>query len=244
MRPSVSQPTSTRIVEQARFLGASLAGVASVEALRHSSSYHAYHDICDRAEWPEEARSVLVLALAHDPSKPELDWWDIRPGGTPGNHQLIRIATGLKQWLVKEVGLNGRPLPYGVDRGGIFLKDAAVLAGLGVIGKNNLLITAEFGPRVRLRALFLDATVEPGGPIDFDPCAACGMPCRRACPENAFRDGFYSRPLCRRQMAANEANRTIVGKRHAGGLSLGAVRYCRACELACVVACVGACVVE
>jgi epoxyqueuosine reductase len=39
-----------------------------------------------------------------------------------------------------------RPLPYKVEEGGMFLKDAATLAGLGIIGKNNLLITPEFEP--------------------------------------------------------------------------------------------------
>jgi epoxyqueuosine reductase len=39
-----------------------------------------------------------------------------------------------------------RPLQYKVEEAGMFLKDAATLAGLGIIGKNNLLITPEFEP--------------------------------------------------------------------------------------------------
>jgi len=34
--------------------------------------------------------------------------------------------------------------------GDVSLRHAAVAAGLGVVGRNNLLVTPEFGPRVRL----------------------------------------------------------------------------------------------
>jgi len=50
------------------------------------------------------------------------------------------------------------------------LKDAAVLAGLGCIGKNNLLLTPEYGSRVRLRAFTIDLVLPSTGPLPFDPC--------------------------------------------------------------------------
>ena len=53
------------------------------------------------------------------------------------------------------------------------------------MSKNNLLITPEFGPRVCLRDLLLNVDLEPTGPIDFTPCEACNMPCRRVCPQEA-----------------------------------------------------------
>ena len=77
-------------------------------------------------------------------------------------------------------------MPYGIDAGGTFLKDAAVLAGLGSIGRNNLLLTPEFGPRMRLRALLIEAELAPTGPVPFDPCAGCAEYCRRVCPRDAF----------------------------------------------------------
>jgi len=92
----------------------------------------------------------------------------------------------------------------------VFLKDAATLAGLGIIGKNNLLITPEFGPRVRFKALFLDVDLEPTSPIDFTPCEGCDMPCRRVCPQEAFRNVSYSRALCDTQMGEDVANEVII----------------------------------
>jgi epoxyqueuosine reductase len=103
-----------------------------------------------------------------------------------------------------------RPLPYKVEEGGVFLKDAATLAGLGMIGKNNLLITPEFGPRVRFKALFLDVDLEPTSPIDFTPCEGYDMPCRRVCPQEAFRNVSYSRALCDTQMGEDVANEVII----------------------------------
>ncbi|MFQ5811640.1 MAG: epoxyqueuosine reductase [Anaerolineae bacterium] len=240
----MSVPTTdgvTAIIKKAKSLGASLAGIASVASLKDSPSYaiydqSPYYESYEKVEWPVEAKSVLVLALLHDPSEPELDWWDDKPGRTPGNRQLMSMAKSLKQWMNDEFGINARPLPYRVEQGGILLKDAAVLAGLGTIGKNNLVITPQFGPRVRLRALFLDVDLEPTGPIDFDPCEGCDMPCRRACPRKAFRNGSYSRALCDLQMGEDEANEVIIENWGDGG-SPGRVRkYCRACELACPVA--------
>ena len=233
--------TVAQIVERARELGASLAGIATVADLRNSRSYQvydqaSYYQDYEGVEWPADARSVLALALVHAPSEPELDWWDYQPGRTHGNRRLMSIAQSLKQWLEDELGIIARPLPYRVEQGGVLLKDAAALAGLGVIGKNNLLITPEFGPRVRLRALFLDAELEPTGPIDFSPCDGCDMPCWRACPRVAFGSGTYSRALCDLQMKEDEANEVVIQGWLDEG-SPGRVRkYCRACELACPIA--------
>ncbi len=226
------------IIEKATSLGASLAGVARTASLRNAPSYHVH----ERVEFPSEATSVLVLALVHKEDDPELDWWGVK-GGTAGNQQLKHISEDLKQWLQNTYTIQAQPLPYHVEggkilkeKGGIFLKDAGVLGGLGILGANNLLITPEFGPRVRLRALFLDTHVEgPTDPIAFSPCDTCDMPCRAACPRNAFSSGSYSRDKCKRQMQQDEANKVFVKKTGKDGSPGMRIKYCRACELACPV---------
>jgi epoxyqueuosine reductase len=237
MVPDTGLDTRSRIIHKARELGASLAGIASVAELQRSPSYSIYdespyYDGYKGVEWPAYARSVLVLALVHSPSEPELDWWSDIPGRTKGNRQLVDIAESLTAWLA----IDAYPLPYRLEQGGILLKDAAVLAGLGVIGKNNLVITPEFGPRVRLRGVFLDVDLEPSGPIEFDPCEGCDMPCRRACPRQAFRSGSYSRALCDLQMDEDVANSELLENWVEDESRSKVVKYCRACELACPVA--------
>lgn len=71
MSLSGSSDTITAIIKKAKELRASLAGVASVASLQNSHSYVKYDDApyyngYRGVEWPEEAKSVLVLALAHE----------------------------------------------------------------------------------------------------------------------------------------------------------------------------------
>ena len=115
---------SSQIIAQAKATGASLAGIASIRSLQNSPS----HRVHTEPVWPQEAKSVLILGLHHKETEPELDWWDGNKG-SPGNRRLINVAKSLIEWLKKEFNLNAHDLPYHVEKGGIFLKDAAVLQG-------------------------------------------------------------------------------------------------------------------
>ena len=240
MKAGAGSDVRDSILAMARDLGATLAGIASVDALRQSPSAindETRHDEnFARLEWPAEGNSVLILGLSHRPSEPELDWWSDIPGKTPGNYRLIQISRSLKEWLSRDLNIGARQLPYRLDRGGIPLKDAAVLAGLGVIGNNNLLITPEYGPCSRWRGLFLDAELEATGSTDFDPCDGCDMPCRRACPQDAFRNGSFSRLSCHHQMYIDLEQTVRLDHWIDGFNDREVVKFCRACELACPVA--------
>ncbi len=210
---------ATYIIQKAKSSDASLARITSIASLQNSPSYEVY----GRVEVPRGAKSVLVLALVHKAAEPQLDWWDAE-GDSLGNRKLESIAKALRESLKEQFNITAHIFPYHVGKGGIFLKDAAVLAGVGIIGMNNLLITPEFGPRVRLRALCLDVELEPTGPMDFAPCETCDMPCIQACPQEAFKNSAYKRVLCNKQMKIDETNRVTAH-----------IKYCRACELACPV---------
>ncbi|MFX1535676.1 MAG: epoxyqueuosine reductase [Promethearchaeota archaeon] len=219
------------IIEKAKTLGVSLAGITTISALLNSHSHKNYE-----FQLSAKVKSVIVLALTHKETEPKLDWWD--GAGTAGNTRLENIAKNLKRFIKEELNTEARLLPYHPDGRGIFLKDAAVLAGLGIIGANNLVITPEFGPRIRLRALGVSSTLIPTGLKDFDPCATCHMPCRQVCPQNAFKDGFYQRMLCMNQMKKDEAKASKPAIIEVNGQldpSSRYIRYCRACELACPV---------
>ncbi|MCF8106900.1 MAG: hypothetical protein K9K64_15575 [Desulfohalobiaceae bacterium] len=201
---SSSELTKT-IVDKAISLGASVAGVADIESLKDSPSHRLYpkigmnldvpwqevkdEDISDEVAWPNDALSAVIIGVAHPIEEPELDWWDGR--GTSGNRILMRINEELSEWIENNFSIKTYKLPYLIEKGGIFLKDAAVMAGLGCIGQNNLVLTPGYGPRIRFRALLLDRKAEAPGPLEFNPCQDCGQPCRKACPVKAFENTVY-----------------------------------------------------
>ena len=69
-------------------------------------------------------------------------------------------------------------------------KFAATRAGLGWIGKSSLLITPEYGPRVKLCTVLTNANFITAEPIVKNNCDKC-MRCIKACPYNAIKDNNW-----------------------------------------------------
>jgi len=65
------------------------------------------------------------------------------------------------------------------------LKTSAVRCGLGCQGKNTLLITPKYGPRVRLVSVITTAELETDEPYKEDLCRDCKK-CLVACPTKAL----------------------------------------------------------
>lgn len=124
------------------------------------------------------------------------------------------------------------------------------MAGLGCIGRNNLLVTPQFGPRVRLRAVIISEELPATGPLSFDPCSSCDAPCIRHCPQHAFanqvytaeetgidtlpgRDGSYYRAACNEQMLKNEHEALPGMMPEVCDHEETIIKYCRNCELLC-----------
>jgi epoxyqueuosine reductase len=206
-----------------------------------------------RIELPAWTETLLIIALAHPEDKPALDYFrSSSSGGSEGNHQLIKINNKVIRWLEENEPMKSKQIPYGIHKGGIGLKDAAVMAGLGVIGKNNMLITPQYGPRVRLRALALEANLPETGSLEFDPCAICDMPCRQACPVKAFdnevfdprdyglsalpaREGVYNRETCALESDKRLPSDRSISQKGSGDSEDIISISCRVCEFACPV---------
>lgn len=258
---------SSAILRKVKQLGAPLAGFANVEDLKIAPSFtFAPHmpvtgkEISigeseieldpGEVQWPKYAKSVLVIAIEHPKEKPEMDWW-LGLKSPQGNKILMEIVKDLCEWIPEIFNIEVFHFPYHIEHGGIYLKDVAVMAGLGCIGKNNLLVTPDFGPRIRLRAMALSVPMPSTGPIAFDPCGLCENICRKACPQKAFdkklytsdvysqtilpaRDGVYARSICNQQMQKNvnsAKNETAEGFEK----PVKTIKYCRNCEMSCPV---------
>jgi len=267
LTPNNKDDLSLQIINKALEFGASLAGIANVAELKNSPSHIISQKIpgllsagTQQVEgkkqgdihWPDNAKSAVVIAVEHPKGSPDMDWWLMgSKGGTKGNAKLIAVFSKLADWLEKEKQIPYIKLAYHIEHGSVFMKDAAVLGGLGCIGKNNLLVTPQFGSKTRLRVMLLDEDLPSTGILDFDPCADCKEYCRKACPQKVFdkkiysgqgyglnelpgRTGVYSRAKCKLQMEKNEASSKdvyIEGSEKKGR----EVRYCRICEMACPV---------
>ncbi len=215
------------LLARALTLGASVSGVVPARLLTDCPSAQSAgpHGLA------QDSGSVVVLGLYHDPDHPEMDWWE-EGRSTPGDRMLYGMTTALSRWLREAHGREAHDIPYEVSAGGIYLKDAAVLAGLGVFGRNNLVIVPGFGPRIRFRALWTDLEAEA---LSFhecpSPCIECGRPCQKHCPQEAFPGGQYNRERCLSRMDTDKAS---AASRNPDNTQKKVVNHCRNCELFCV----------
>jgi epoxyqueuosine reductase QueG len=105
-------------------------------------------------------------------------------------NQALDRASLLMAKKVQESGYNAYPIPASsmLNNGNfeaVFShKVAAHLAGLGWIGRNCLLITPHYGPRLRLASVLTDAPLETGTPLD-NRCGDCTQ-CVDICPSRAI----------------------------------------------------------
>jgi epoxyqueuosine reductase QueG len=209
---SVSYPNGTSarwtadVKQLAHEMGAELFGVASADAFEGAPTGHRPRHLLRRA------RSVVVMgarlldgAFELAPSREYSITYQI------ANLELDRIAFRVAKYLQGEghraLQVPASP-PYDLEHnmGDLSHRHAAQLAGIGVFGKNSLLLSPEFGPRIRLASVITDATLEPTPPLDVDLCGDCDI-CLHACPVDAFEGaGVVDKSAC-------DANHVSTGKR-------------------------------
>jgi epoxyqueuosine reductase QueG len=160
------------------------------------------------------AKSVIVMAVAHSLGavySPDIMLWTRSKMQT--SRLLDETAENIGRVMEREGFLT---LPVSADKpselfkhdpetgkkfrqtraaGFLSLKHAAVSCGMGKIGKNNLLLTPEFGPHQRLCAIITEAELEPDPRQDFDFCKGCNK-CLEACPSGALTPDGYNVDPC------------------------------------------------
>lgn len=111
-------------------------------------------------------------------------------------------------------------------------KFAAVNAGLGWIGKNDVVITTKYGPRVRLSAVLIDSPFVYGDRITASNCPENCRKCVDACPHKALRDVRWNIGSLRDDIIdyrlCNEKRSLYVkthGRKHACGLCMAACPF-------------------
>lgn len=107
------------------------------------------------------------------------------------NGRLTNAVHGIAG-LLKDQGYRSLPMPTVAPTDQRFLravfsyKDAAELAGLGSVGRHTMLITPEFGSRIKMTCLLTEAVIEPTPKSRKDYCLKCNA-CIKACPSKALQ---------------------------------------------------------
>jgi epoxyqueuosine reductase QueG len=160
------------------------------------------------------ARSVIVMAVAHSLGAvyaPDIMLWTRSKMQT--SRLLDETAEKIGRMLEQEGFLS---LPISADKpveivkidpetgksfrqtralGFLSLKHAAISCGMGEIGRNNLLLTPEFGPHQRLCAIVTQAPLEADSRREFSLCTEC-VRCVEACPSGALKHDRYDVDPC------------------------------------------------
>jgi len=179
-----SAAMSTRIKEVAGFFGADLVGIAKLNRFwLYSQSYNRVTDQSGPIKMPKGCESVIVMTV-------EMDYRthvgsDMGASTATGlGYSKMAFVSSLTAQFIRNLGYAA--LPCGNDTA--LSIPLAVDAGLGELGRNGLLITPQFGPRVRLCKVITDLPLQPDRPIDFgvqEYCERCGK-CSENCPAHAI----------------------------------------------------------
>lgn len=142
-----------------------------------------------------EVKSLVVVALREgshiyspNPRIAMTGRLDIMEFGRSVNFKLARF-------LEQECGAMAMsvPLSYPLDMsprkmgviGDISLRHAAVAAGLGVFGRNNLVLHPKFGSSVLFASVMCDLDLPSDPPISEEICTECNI-CVESCPAGAL----------------------------------------------------------
>jgi len=181
---------ATREVKKvARFLGASSVGVCELDRRwLYSYGYYRLRDEPIRKiEIPEEYKYAVAMTIEMDYKGIACSPAHPASAATGLNYSKMAFVAGLLAQYIR--GLGYKAIPSGNDTACSI--PIAIDAGLGELARNGLLITPEFGPRVRLCKVFTDLPLVPDTPIEFgvwDFCMKCER-CAEECPSQAIMHG-------------------------------------------------------
>lgn len=179
---------SREIKHVAEVFGADLVGITGYdERWVYTHAYSRLGETEKEQELPTDLPHVIVIA--QEMKKDLLDTVPSALSGTAtgvGYSYDTLVLLGLAQYIqnlgyraVATMNDTALAVPY------------AIKAGLGEYGRLGLLITEEFGPRVRIGKIFTDLPLTHDRPKSFgvkEFCETCRR-CSNACPVNAIPDG-------------------------------------------------------
>jgi len=190
--------TKSHIKEYAMSLGMDMCGVASIDRFETSPKGLNPRDVLPGC------KSVIVVGVHLLDGVIQANFRAFEDGrkdlkgvyGTYGyalipNFELTYVCYAVARYIERNTGEVAMPCSTGPMTNGmqISIRHAAVAAGLGQFGYMSIILTPEFGPRVRFGAILTTLELEPDpmydGPQLCDP-EKCGI-CHKVCPTGAIR---------------------------------------------------------
>jgi epoxyqueuosine reductase QueG len=204
--------------------GASLFGVADLRSLRRNEILLAPARI---DQFPS------ALSMGYHLSDAILEQIEDKPTPLYFHHyQRINILLDHMGLIItsaiQDLGYQAIPIPasqlvdWKTQRGHLSHKHVARAAGLGWIGRNNLLVNNVFGSRVRLVTVLTNLPLLANSPVSGD-CGTCEA-CRSVCPAGAIaeRPEDFDHIRCYEQLKV--FSKTLHFSHHICGICVKACR--------------------
>ncbi len=188
--------------------------------------------------YKESFRSALVFAVPYGEQLTPADYTEER------FEQGIQAAKGRLETVVDEIEgiLQKHRVKYWIPpvaqvnetelRALFSFKTAAAHAGIGWFGKNDVIITERYGPRVRLSAILIDEVFEYGKPFIAGRCPDDCTKCIDICPCKALKNRQWSVGTDRSEIIdyqkCNRMRSSFIkklGRKNACGLCLAACPF-------------------
>jgi epoxyqueuosine reductase len=182
------QEMSRLIKKVALYFGADLVGICRLHPnWIYSHEYNTMTQEHYPIEVPKGCQNAIVMAIDMDYETIRMSPSGMEDAATGLGYSKMAFVANLLATFVR--GLGYRAIPSGNDTA--LSIPLAMAAGLGEMGRLGLLITREFGPRVRLCKVFTDLPLsydsyQPVGAKEF--CKDCKK-CASHCPSRAISHG-------------------------------------------------------
>lgn len=190
--------TALAVKHAAKFLGASQAGIAQLnpawlykeiysptrESRERVIPFHyggdRYEKTNDAWHIPSTMNRVVAMVFEEDYEAMANSPGRLASAATGDGYSRMAATAYKVAEFIRDLGYNALPAGNGVS----LSIPMAIDAGLGELGRNGLLVTPKYGPRVRIAKVITDLPMTPDYPIRFGVTEFCGtcMLCAEDCP--------------------------------------------------------------
>jgi ferredoxin len=180
--PDDVEKFTNEVKRAARLYGASIAGITRLDRRWIYSAFDG-----NLLRIPDEVNTAIVMGVEMDRELIKQSPSALASAAVGNGYSRMVFTTACLAEFLRDLGWQA----IGCGNDTALSIPLAIDAGLGEFGRNGLLITPDFGSRLRLCKIFTDAPLVPDKPIEFGVvnfCIKCGR-CASACPAGAINAG-------------------------------------------------------